>query len=795
MDRECMQLLPAVCAVLADPQQPISDDTCLEKLLDWFRNFVKQGSGDLVLLENPCLTELILQGGDHLSAFFGKTLLTSGSWEDASVRSGWIRGVHSLAQHKRALQFLCDTGALDEIFSMQGDPSLFVASAASQLLVHILITSLQLDMQIPLKSGTCDWPTCARGVLAYLENSLSSKTPARVTQSLKSLTAIFGGCNLECTEVIWLQMEDSVGSLVVEKSVYAESALVDLLLSVARSPVFGHPEGTLWTLLTKVLHHFSPLKAGPLALGVLKLPKCPRVVYIQSLSVLLQPLDYVLRASTAHLEYTSLLDELVCDPAAVETLLFSKSSCVALMCQALAHLQELHRLPSLPEEWPHVPLLNAVMAILQFCIGADSISSPAGANISRLLIGSLRVQGLAVDALGSFSCSKIKSDCLPRIFEILLAYFKSPDTSPTVIKKCFQSSLQWLVNLSETEGSADKMPHCERFLTDLLPVLQMRLCSPIWEIRDSALEFITHLARNVNEHDGFQQILLCDQLKELVLDLLKDPVSYVRASAVSTLGQMTIISNSLLQGTESNSDQENIVSEFLEILSKDTESFPRRAVVKVFADWLRQGQVLKLMDADQMVPKLLQVTDLDLDWEVKVNGLELAEVFVEQTLASLSLSECPYAAGLPSRSSILAESLERFCRVGLFPCLFRALCDCDRPVAQKSCRILLNLKVQFCPTGLQSEGPLPSQMHGTDWLENALKERKSSSSGHPGMNAREMSSQESKWLLETLGSLDLDGLQVSLERSSDHIENSPQSLLQDILASAGTLDENGIDCY
>lgn len=43
MTRECSLLLPRVCAALADPRQPGSDDTCLEKLLDWFRSLTEFG--------------------------------------------------------------------------------------------------------------------------------------------------------------------------------------------------------------------------------------------------------------------------------------------------------------------------------------------------------------------------------------------------------------------------------------------------------------------------------------------------------------------------------------------------------------------------------------------------------------------------------------------------------------------------------------------------------------------------------------------------------------------------------
>lgn len=49
MDPECSRLLPALCAVLVDPRQPVADDTCLEKLLDWFKT-VTEGGKEVVLL-------------------------------------------------------------------------------------------------------------------------------------------------------------------------------------------------------------------------------------------------------------------------------------------------------------------------------------------------------------------------------------------------------------------------------------------------------------------------------------------------------------------------------------------------------------------------------------------------------------------------------------------------------------------------------------------------------------------------------------------------------------------------
>lgn len=53
MDPECAQLLPALCAALADPRQPVADDTCLEKLLDWFKTVTEAGTYGALILTFP----------------------------------------------------------------------------------------------------------------------------------------------------------------------------------------------------------------------------------------------------------------------------------------------------------------------------------------------------------------------------------------------------------------------------------------------------------------------------------------------------------------------------------------------------------------------------------------------------------------------------------------------------------------------------------------------------------------------------------------------------------------------
>lgn len=144
MDPECSQQLPALCAVLTDPRQPVTDDTCLEKLLDWFKSITEAGSSLLLLQENPCLVELLfhmlkpqdlsprvlsfllrlagvfasqencfqyLQQEELLPQLFGEAGPRGGTaWTAPTVRSGWMQGLRSLAQHPSALPFLANCG-------------------------------------------------------------------------------------------------------------------------------------------------------------------------------------------------------------------------------------------------------------------------------------------------------------------------------------------------------------------------------------------------------------------------------------------------------------------------------------------------------------------------------------------------------------------------------------------------------------------------------------------------------------------------------------------------------------
>nr|XP_031327171.1 BRCA1-associated ATM activator 1 isoform X6 [Camelus dromedarius] len=792
MDPECSRLLPALCAVLVDPRQPVADDTCLEKLLDWFKTVTEAGPSLLLLQENPCLVELLfrvlkahdprprvlsfslrlaglfaaqedcfqyLQQGELLPMLFGESgPLGGAAWTAPTVRSGWLQGLRSLAQHPGALRFLADCGAVDTIFSLQGDSSLFVASAAGQLLVHILALAMRGPAEGHPSPQGCDWPACAQKIVCHVEDSLRSTATPQVTQALNVLTTTFGHCHSPWTQGLWVRLSPLVACLLEKDPIPASHSLVDLLLSVARSPV-GSSDCGLWETLAQTLSHLSPTQAGPLALGILKLQDCPQALKTQAFGVLLQPLACVLKAAAQAPGPPGFPEGATGDSITVDTFLSSKSACVGLLCQALAHLELLQLLPQRPSPWPQAPLLRAAVAILRFCHGSAAPTSDVGGHLCAVLAGCVRVQRAALDFLGTLSQGTGSEEGLPGHTQVAPGLPQGPQLlRPGPPHPAVPRRYPWP-------------------LQELLPVLRKRLCSPCWEARDSGLEFLTQVTRHWGE------------VPELTGQLLRDPESYVRASAVTATGQL---SSWGLYATPTGPEhpevqQESLFTELLHILSTDSEGFPRRAVMHVFTQWLKDGHADVAEDLEQFVARVLQAASQDLDWEVRAQGLELALVFLEQLLGQPG-SRCPYAVALPEAAppATLAQVLQALCRVQLFEFALRALFDCDRPVAQKSCDLLLFLKAKATPCGgPQEAGASPDVVS----VEAALQRWQAGEQGQP------LGELEPEAVMAVLRSMDLEGLRGMLAKSSDHMEKSPQSLLQDMLATVGVLGENEADCY
>lgn len=235
------------------------------------------------------------------------------------------------------------------------------------------------------------------------------------------------------------------------------------------------------------------------------------------------------------------------------------------------------------------------------------------------------------------------------------------------------------------------------------------------------------------------------------------------------------------------------------ILSQDTEGFPRRAVVKAFTSWLKGPHPLPTLD--QSLSSVLSLGGNDFDWEVKIHTLELADVLMERTLTC-----CPYAVQISSTQEA-TRSTQALCKLKdfrLLDLLLNSLFDCDRPVCEKACSLLLKLRtlaVDFdrsCVVlaiygnrwgdEVRSRYLNRTETQGSLCVMNGVKESREKMHSDL-LNIREIS------LADVLQLLDLDCMQRTLTLSSDHVVNSPRSLMEDILSSVQQTEENIVDCY
>ncbi|XP_052361487.1 BRCA1-associated ATM activator 1-like [Oncorhynchus keta] len=180
--------------------------------------------------------------------------------------------------------------------------------------------------------------------------------------------------------------------------------------------------------------------------------------------------------------------------------------------------------------------------------------------------------------------------------------------------------------------------------------------------------------------------------------------------------------------------------------------------------------------------------------------------------------------------------LSRLVELGVITALFNGLFDCDRPVALKACSLLLRLRDAVCPSRSLGKGAMTTddttvakvtfdlrgqvwerevtrklqEKRGSDWVKESRevgcdrpnKNRDSDRTDGAGSEACDRSTgksvcEGSARVCEVLWSLGLEERQSVLSQSSDHVQNSPLSLLEDILNATDTshTDEVIVDCY
>ncbi|XP_059509866.1 BRCA1-associated ATM activator 1 isoform X2 [Stegostoma tigrinum] len=713
MESECVELLPRVFSVLGDAGQTVVDDTCLEKLLDCFRGTTENETELHILQRIPCLTNIIvnvskqkdihpnilsfimkltglfaasenyfiqLEDNGIMRHLFGNPKkLGTGAWEEATVRCGWLLGIQNMLQHEAVIEFLYKYDCIDEIIRLQEDPSIFVASTASQLLADILSFSLQHSKHAALGSSSTiqlsnkvtvlhstNWPDYISPITGHIEDFLKSDITSNVQQALKLLSKVSGTRHPVAVILLWPKIEESVELLLKGDLTGIGQPLAELFLNVSRSVPSEVLELKFWPLLGLLLRSMNQIEALTLASGILKLKNCPQSLRMQAVTTLFQPLNFIIAVTSIQTpEDTVLLDVSSDYRVDIENCLSRKSTCINLLCQILSYLWELLQMSLQTTELPFKALMKSVVTVLRLCIGAAIPITSTVVNISRHLIGCIKVQRGGIDVLGAlpqWAAGIEEVDCA---LTLLHDYVSNPDTDCTVLKKSLQALFRWMSHCIEPVNSHVLEPKLKEFLHgDFMSVMKKRLFDVHWEIRDSTLEFLGQVCFQFKGVESFCQLLGSCGIPHLVLELLSDPESYVRASAITALGKMNYLSPKWQMLPNENSVtavKVNILSYLLHILNQDTEGFPRRAAIKVLADWLKNSHILSSGELENFIPIILKIGSNDLDWEVKVHTLELAEAFIDRSVSNLSISPCAVLMSNSTGSTQVNVFLQTLC--------------------------------------------------------------------------------------------------------------------------------------
>ncbi|XP_064594378.1 BRCA1-associated ATM activator 1-like [Liolophura sinensis] len=331
--------------------------------------------------------------------------------------------------------------------------------------------------------------------------------------------------------------------------------------------------------------------------------------------------------------------------------------------------------------------------------------------------------------------------------------------------------------------------------------VEKKMCDLQWEIRDTAVEFLTGLM-NSEGGCGMEQWILSNRLHISLWQCVRDQESYVRASALKSVSPM-VESRSLWQGLQQHIPTTELVRRVVDIVRNDSEAFPRRAGVDLLS--VLFSHVSPVNHGVILTTLQLAVTK-DFDWDVQVKALNFWEKFVEQEMKGMlhnteADGHLPnYAAGLggiqtgqkrksPDEACVV-QLLEKFQKTGVLTVLLSALQDCDQSVGEKACQILIAMKHTF--TASLNQAIIEStKKPKCDQDITVVAE-----TGGNGTNTY-VCAPSVETFISMLNDHDLHKKLSVISQSSDEYMRNPMSLLEDILNSLSDdqNEDNIIDCY
>ncbi|XP_029639340.2 uncharacterized protein LOC115214308 isoform X2 [Octopus sinensis] len=420
------------------------------------------------------------------------------------------------------------------------------------------------------------------------------------------------------------------------------------------------------------------------------------------------------------------------------------------------------------------------------------------------------------------ACNKseflISQDCQVMLINILVNIVQEIGQNLLVVSQSFDCLWLYMLPVLKMKDAIDSTDKgTNNTMTDStvkdLPskvssVIKYCLCHPQWEIRDSAMEFLSKsfAASNTPELQSWVQE---NKLHSLAYSSLSDGESYVRATCISALLHLLNIddlwSNFLSTVEKSPAD---IQQDIMNILETDSEAFARRAAAKFL---LKLSKTVHGRNQLAVFHKAMyNVLQDDLDWEVKKVSIEYWESIIiseEQSTLQSTTNVPSYAAGLVMSGEIckactnckILKMLSKLQQINCIDSLLLAYRDCDYSVQEEAGRVLVNLK-KFLAEHIKLED-IGQCLVKTVNMEDAQDLYQCCSKDCCRSCERSAKKHKGVAFVEMLSELDVSSYLQDCQMNCDLYIKNPLSLIEDILADCdeGEMseedDENVLDCY
>uniref|UniRef100_A0A336M6H2 CSON011759 protein n=1 Tax=Culicoides sonorensis TaxID=179676 RepID=A0A336M6H2_CULSO len=166
-------------------------------------------------------------------------------------------------------------------------------------------------------------------------------------------------------------------------------------------------------------------------------------------------------------------------------------------------------------------------------------------------------------------------------------------------------------------------------LENLGPSIYSRLSDDSWEVRDSTIQLVTSIIKiSKAKYLTFQNMLLDNKILPVILEIAtKDSEEYVRANAFNCLKYMLEVKSFWNPINASNTLLHDLVNV---IFNEEEEALVKRQAVNALSS-LYAHVGINSETAGLCFSTMAYICVNDLDWEVKVNGLEFWRIVLEQT--------------------------------------------------------------------------------------------------------------------------------------------------------------------